>query len=67
MGTHRSVSRHVGDVVRSSFFSRVVTLSNYVGDSRKAAICGLCKIRMVEGHTWTKRAKCVACWSGFLL
>jgi hypothetical protein len=33
MGTRRSASRRVGDVVKNSFFSGVVTLSNSVGDS----------------------------------
>jgi hypothetical protein len=33
MGTHRSVSRRAGDVVRSSFSLRAVTLSNVVYDS----------------------------------
>jgi hypothetical protein len=35
--------------------------------SRKVAICGPGKIRMVEGHTRTKREKRVACWLGFPL
>jgi hypothetical protein len=35
MGTRRSVSRRAGDVVRNSFFSRVVTLSNSVDDIAK--------------------------------
>jgi hypothetical protein len=30
MGTRRSVSQRAGDVVRNSFFSGVVTLSNSV-------------------------------------
>jgi hypothetical protein len=33
MGTPRLVSRCAGDVVRTSFFSGAVTLSNFVGDS----------------------------------
>jgi hypothetical protein len=32
MGTPRSVSRRADDVVRNSFFSRAVTLSNSVDD-----------------------------------
>jgi hypothetical protein len=33
----------------------------------KVAICGPREIRMVMNHTWTKRGKRVACWSGFPL
>jgi hypothetical protein len=65
MGTHRSVSRRARDVVGSSFFLGTVTLSNSVGDSQKVTIHGLCEIRMVEVHTWTKHRKRVACWLGF--
>jgi hypothetical protein len=36
MGTRRSVSRCAGDVVRSSFFSGAVALSNVVDDSVKS-------------------------------
>jgi hypothetical protein len=57
METRRSVSRRAEDVVRSSFFSGLVTLSNFVGDSRKVSICELHKIRMVKGHTRTERGK----------
>jgi hypothetical protein len=67
MGTHRSVSRHAGNVVRNSFFSGAVTLSNSVGDSQNVDICGLHEIHVVEGHTRTEHGKRVACWSGFLL
>jgi hypothetical protein len=35
MGTRRSVSRRAGDVVRNSFFSGAVTLSNSVNDFAK--------------------------------
>jgi hypothetical protein len=57
MGTRRSV--------KSFFFLGSITLSNSVGDSRKVGIRGLHEIRMVEGHTRTKRRKCMAYWSGF--
>jgi hypothetical protein len=40
MRTHRSVSRHARDVVGSSFFLGVVTLSNTVDNSRKVAMYG---------------------------
>jgi hypothetical protein len=33
--------------------------------SQKVAIRGPREIRMVDGHTWTKREKRVACWSDF--
>jgi hypothetical protein len=32
MGTHRSVSRRAGDVVKNFFFLRAVTLSNSIDD-----------------------------------
>jgi hypothetical protein len=50
---------------REPCFSGVVTLSNSIGVSQKVTIRGLHDIYMVEGHTWTERGKCVACWSGF--
>jgi hypothetical protein len=61
MGTRRSVSRRVGDVVENSFFSRVVTLSNSVGDSRKVDMHELREIRMDEGHMQTEHGMRVVC------
>jgi hypothetical protein len=61
MGTHKSVNRCVGDVVKNFFFSGAVTLSNSIDNSQKVAMHGLCEIHMVEGHTQTERGKRVAC------
>jgi hypothetical protein len=52
---------------QKTFSSVAVTLSNSVDESRRVAICRPREIRMVEGHTWTERGKCVTCWSGFPL
>jgi hypothetical protein len=67
MGTRKSISQRVGDVVKSSFFSGIVTLSNSIDDSQKVAICGLREIRMVEGHMQIEHEKHVACWLSFPL
>jgi hypothetical protein len=42
MGTHISVNRRAEDVVRSSLFLGVVTLSNAIDDSRKVVTYGDC-------------------------
>jgi hypothetical protein len=65
MGTRRSISRRAGDVVRNSFFSRVVTLSNSVDGKRKIAMRWSHKIHMVWDHTQTEREIRMVCWLGF--
>jgi hypothetical protein len=50
---------------REHFFLRAMHPSNPIDDLWKVAICEPREIRMVEGHTQTKREKCVV-WSGFL-
>jgi hypothetical protein len=56
-----------GDCVGSPSSREQWIYSNLLTTSRKVAICGPCKIRMVEGHMRTKRGKRVAYWSGFSL
>jgi hypothetical protein len=63
--THGSVSQCAMDYVGSPSFRGQWICSNLLMTVRKVAICGPCEIHMVEGHTWTKRGKRVACWSGF--
>jgi hypothetical protein len=41
--------------------------SKSVYGSGKVTIRGILEIRMVDGHTWTERGKCVACWMSFPL
>jgi hypothetical protein len=51
METRRLGSLHAGDVVRSFFFSGVVTLSNAVDDSRKVTTYEDCPQEAYEWRT----------------
>jgi hypothetical protein len=55
------------DCVGSPSSQRQWICSNLLTTTRKVAIRGPREIRMVDGHTWTEREICVACWSGFPL
>jgi hypothetical protein len=60
--TCRSVSRCDRDVVRSSFFSIVVTLSKAVDDSVKGCHIRDCPQESYEWHTWIDvESICVIC------
>jgi hypothetical protein len=61
------VSWRAMDCVGSPFSQEQWDPSKSVGGLRNVAIRGSCEIRMVNGHTQTKRGKRVACWSGFPL
>jgi hypothetical protein len=67
MGTHKSVSRCVGDVVGVFFFLGAVILSNSIDDSRNVAIRGPREIHMIEDHMRTKCEKRMTCWLSFPL
>jgi hypothetical protein len=61
------VSWRAMDCVGSPFSQEQWDPSKSVRGLRNVAIRGSCEIRMVNGHTRTKRGKRVACWSGFPL
>jgi hypothetical protein len=65
--THGSASRHVVDWVGSPSSRGKWICSNLLMTTWKVVIRRPCEIHIVEGHTRTKRGKCVACWSGFPL
>jgi hypothetical protein len=65
--THVSVSRRARDWVGRPFCHEQWFCPSLLMTTRKIAIRGPCEIRMVEGHMWTERGKCVVCWSGFPL
>jgi hypothetical protein len=48
-------------LAQKPFFSGAMTLSSIVDDSLKVAICGMCEMRMVNGHMRTEREKCMTC------
>jgi hypothetical protein len=47
--------------VGSTFSQEQCIRPTLLTTSQKAAIRGPCEIRMVKGHTRTKRGKCVVC------
>jgi hypothetical protein len=65
--THGSVSHRAEDCVESPFYQEQWLCPSLLITSRKIAICGPREICMVDGHTWTKRGKRMACWSSFPL
>jgi hypothetical protein len=65
--TRELVYRHVVDCVESPFSCEHRLYPSLLMTLWKVAICEPREICMVEGHTWTKNEKCVACWSDFPL